>query len=699
MRTSAPPSPPAPQPRLPTVEAVANPAPAPALAIPAASSKSVETSPATAPAPVAPSLASLASGALPQNPGPLPPARDQRPVKESAADLHIQLCKARELFYAGQLDEAWKMACQLRMVRSAQWSASQDSPEKLMDDIKKVRVHVEQEAAAQVLAEARKQLQQGNLDEAEQLAREAARLHGPYKFLECWGERPDNVLDQIAAVRTSRRKAVQTVTPSPVARTPAPSYPPEWAKRPSEPAKTASATPQTQPAVPGVVPSATAATEAGGSAKLTERPREIQTVAAVAAAPAAPTVLPAVAVQASGPNIEPIPTVAPGTTPAAGATALPTAPPLTTLLPSYQQQAGDLPTAPAMTTKAAIQPVASAVGTAAPAPPTSMATPRPHTEPVPTGTGDQAGCWNCVCQSASCASGYQLTADVGFAALFPYWKNNAAFVVVPAGRIPTTGIVDFDYDAQFVPQVRLGVEGSNGVGFRIGWWGFVNADRQATLGNLQIASAAPLGLGINTLRPIDGMQASSDLHMNVWDFELTEKTHVGAWWLLFSGGIRYAHVSQNYVALLSDNAGTTLQGVFSGHHFDGAGPTASFNARRWVDGTPFYLYGDVRGSLLFGTSEQSAFVGTGSRLLNTQQAFSAADAMLPVAEMELGIGWTQSMGSTQAFAQAGLLAQAWFDAGNASRDTLVSGPAAATSATVDPTLGLFGFTMRVGVNY
>jgi hypothetical protein len=288
---------------------------------------------------------------------------------------------------------------------------------------------------------------------------------------------------------------------------------------------------------------------------------------------------------------------------------------------------------------------------------------------------------------------------VGFATLYPYWKNNPALAVVTGTRVLSVAAFDFDYGAQFVPMVHLGVEGNDGLGFRFGWWGFVNADHAAALGNVQSVSAAPLGLGIGTINPTDVLRVASDLHMNVWDFEATEKAHVGSWWLLFSGGVRYAHVSQNYTAVLTDSTGVPLQAVFSGHNFDGAGPTVSINANRWIGNSALYLYGDARGSLLFGSFQQSAFLGAGSRILNTQDAFAASDAMLPVAELELGMGWSRAMGSTQMFARAGVLAQAWFDAGNSARDTLVSGPASATSATIDPTLGLLGFTMRVGVNY
>src|SRR5262249_8024945 len=159
-----------------------------------------------------------------------------------------------------------------------------------------------------------------------------------------------------------------------------------------------------------------------------------------------------------------------------------------------------------------------------------------------------------------------------------------------------------------------------------GWWGFAVSDTAFTSG--PAASAAPLGLQAVTLRPTDSLGAFSQLRLNVWDFEATEDLSVGPWSILVAGGVRYAHLAETYNATVRTTAGTPGQELASGHNFNGAGPTLAFAVNRPLGSTHFYLYGNCRGSVLFGTAKQSATLLGGQGFADNQDASSSSHGVL-----------------------------------------------------------------------
>ena len=111
----------------------------------------------------------------------------------------------------------------------------------------------------------------------------------------------------------------------------------------------------------------------------------------------------------------------------------------------------------------------------------------------------------------------------------------------------------------------------------------------------------------------------------MWDWEAIQHCQAGCWGLLFSGGVRFAHISQAYNAFRNGKLGpvdtvpipvglttgsgrmdTDTDNLFSGHSFDGAGLTFSAEARRQFGQSGLALYGSARGSLLYGRGIQRA---------------------------------------------------------------------------------------------
>jgi hypothetical protein len=293
-----------------------------------------------------------------------------------------------------------------------------------------------------------------------------------------------------------------------------------------------------------------------------------------------------------------------------------------------------------------------------------------------------------------------VVANVDLDFLKPYWKTNPAFVVgTMAGPVPTVHVTDFDYSMQVVPQFTLGVMGHDEIGVRFGWWGFAAQSSDFTsVGAGAIAtSAAPLGILVPAVAT-QGLAASSKFRFDVWDFEAFEIFHPCNLSLLVSGGVRYAHISQNYNAFAVDAAGLQLESVLSGHNFNGAGPTVSVTGKHGLGESNFYIYGNARGSVLFGQGKQTASCLLAG--IDFADVNNSWNDVLPELEFEVGLGWYRALGQARVFAQAGLVGQAWFEAGNSSRSDLsgVLGSFSVGSQT-DGTLGLLGLSVRVGVNY
>lgn len=136
--------------------------------------------------------------------GPKTSTPDAAKATESS-DPRVLLKQARDLYAAGKLDEAKEVAIKANGCAGARWGLFDDSPDKLMTDIQKARAKRDQEESVKVLAEARKLLEQGNLDEAEKKACRAERLHGPYSVWDM-GDRPQKLLAEVETARTKSHK-------------------------------------------------------------------------------------------------------------------------------------------------------------------------------------------------------------------------------------------------------------------------------------------------------------------------------------------------------------------------------------------------------------------------------------------------------------------------------------------------------------
>jgi hypothetical protein len=272
--------------------------------------------------------------------------------------------------------------------------------------------------------------------------------------------------------------------------------------------------------------------------------------------------------------------------------------------------------------------------------------------------------------------------------------------------------VDLSHHMDVAPMLWLGYAGPGGLGGRVRWWCFSQASSQTQMfppstgpTEVTLVSAAPLGpqLFANTDKGQSAaFAATSALEMQVGDIEVFQDFAGCKWDVLLSGGVRIAHLNQDYSAFVTESAGASAlhETLISGHNFTGAGPVLAAEGRRGL-GCGLALYGSVRGALLYGSARQNV-LSTGSPGDPSPTAGSDhRDKVLPVGELELGLEYGRCVGPAWLFGQIGLVGQDWLGAGNASRTATAGVPTGFPifNATVDNDLGLLGLAVRVGVSY
>ncbi len=122
------------------------------------------------------------------------------------ADARALVKQAKALLQQEKLDEAEKVCAQAAQAPGAHWGLFEDTPESLRRDIQEARIRVNRDKSKQLMVDARKLYNDGNLQEAKNKAWQAQQLHGPYTVWD-FGDRPQKLLDDIARAETGGRKA------------------------------------------------------------------------------------------------------------------------------------------------------------------------------------------------------------------------------------------------------------------------------------------------------------------------------------------------------------------------------------------------------------------------------------------------------------------------------------------------------------
>lgn len=346
-----------------------------------------------------------------------------------------------------------------------------------------------------------------------------------------------------------------------------------------------------------------------------------------------------------------------------------------------------------------------------------------------------------------------LIGGVGIYLLQPYFQNNLAYTVFTQQQFTplpfnanqpntqtlseTASRVDVHTHMAVAPLLWLGYVNEDGFGGRLRWWSLREGTSQtmnlppfagpiylstaggqtviAVTGNqATISSAAPLGLQSfgNTVGVQHGAEATSfavttELSIQVGDAEAVQEFDAAGCKFLFAGGLRLVRIGQTYNAYDAQSGGPAeLRTLLSSYIFTGLGPTIALEARRPVGETGLSLYGQARGSLVFGTAQQNASFG-GQELRNNdpnpQFATDHHSRALPITELEVGMEYGRSVGTSWIFGQIALVGQEWFGAGGSSRSTPTT--VASTlrpvlgGTAVDSNISFLGLSLRLGLDY
>jgi len=167
-------------------------------------------------------------------------------------------------------------------------------------------------------------------------------------------------------------------------------------------------------------------------------------------------------------------------------------------------------------------------------------------------------------------------------------------------------------EQQFRAGVRYQIGWANaaGVGIRGRYWSYNQSFTQS-------APFAPAQLGID---------------LQTADLEATVTQRLWNWDTLLAAGARYGKLGYS-----NDKAvgGLPIFGVGTAA-FEGVGPTVAVEGRRRLGRSAFALYGNVRGSALFGdVANRSMFLSMPSASINGE--------VMGIAENQLGLAWDRVM--------------------------------------------------------
>jgi len=144
------------------------------------------------------------------------PAAEVTPAAASApaeSEAKAILREARDLFNAGNVEEAEQRAQVAQASGQTDWGLFDDSPEKLITDIRKSQKRHQRDEAVRTLAEARRLFDKGEIEESFMLAQRAEQMYGAAGLWDT-GDRPAFLLAEISAAQARRGNQETQVAPA-----------------------------------------------------------------------------------------------------------------------------------------------------------------------------------------------------------------------------------------------------------------------------------------------------------------------------------------------------------------------------------------------------------------------------------------------------------------------------------------------------
>jgi hypothetical protein len=304
--------------------------------------------------------------------------------------------------------------------------------------------------------------------------------------------------------------------------------------------------------------------------------------------------------------------------------------------------------------------------------------------------------------------------------LRPVINDNVAFTATTTtGSTTSTVRGNFDYNFQSDPSIWLGFRTECGLGITVTWFHLDNTSQDASIAATAATGVGTAGVFIGGPGGIIPPGSSvlftdhSEIKMDIWDFDLTEKTTVGRFDVTFGAGIRYMRLVQtasgigNVPALTVNVPNTnlpplvttpgTINANFS-NSFSGTGPTIVLDGQRRIGCSAFSLYANTRGGVLFGAKHEDGSVSVSNPALAglvtggvTNSATSSSNiSTVGFAEIELGIEWSKHYRVFAPFVRLGFEARDYWGIGNA---------VLATTGNNSSLIGAYGIALTAGLDY
>jgi len=241
---------------------------------------------------------------------------------------------------------------------------------------------------------------------------------------------------------------------------------------------------------------------------------------------------------------------------------------------------------------------------------------------------EDVGCSDCGCCECCCSPTFYAGAEL------PWLQVQSSGIAIPGIPIMTP---NFGQE----PSIRFwgGYESCEGLGFRATYWEFEDS-----------SGLTPLGVG--------GVNLGLGVDVYTVDLELTHRAKFCGFDILASGGVRIGGLKQSLFAAAQTQAGPASIAI--SRDFDGAGLTFGVGFDRQVGCSPLSLYGNFRGSILFGDSDIDLNVNVPPFVpLAANNAATLKNQTLPIWEIQLGLEYNRETGFGDLFARAGVEAQVW----------------------------------------
>ena len=257
----------------------------------------------------------------------------------------------------------------------------------------------------------------------------------------------------------------------------------------------------------------------------------------------------------------------------------------------------------------------------------------------------------------------------------PYFSRDSAYFGEYELDSVTNGWAEhsFDWDTNYSPRVEIGFQPACGLGIRARYWYY---DNDASLRGAEASNT---------------VEAWHAIDLDATDLELT--ANKGG--LLYSGGLRYVRLDQNYEAQ-SFNAAVLQDDVRVHHNFEGVGPTLAVEGStcgRWCG---FGLFAKARGSLLYGDSS-STFMSNLVDTVSNGVVGHSRDDLIAIAELQIGVDWQRCCHWGTLYLSAALEAQYWHNAGSGAPGFTDNVRGYYNESAFASDLGFLGGTFGVGL--